>query len=102
MEDAECYRALRRIGRMVQLRSIIGGSPRRYEQLGAYRTTFYYTCILGLYVAGVRISTLTSIYHRLTSGSYAAGTRTHSANLAGFGSAEAFSRSTTAPVGVRQ
>ena len=102
MEDAECYRALRRRGRMVQLRSVIVGSPRRYEQLGAYRTTIYYTFILGLYVAGARISTLTSVYHRLTSGKDAANPQTHSANLPGFGSAEAFSRSTTAPVGVRQ
>jgi rSAM/selenodomain-associated transferase 2 len=98
MEDAECYRALRRRGRMVQLRSEIIGSPRRYEELGAYRTTLYYTFILGLYIAGVRIGTLTSVYQRLTNRSYA----THSANLAGFGSAEAFSRSTTAPAGVRQ
>lgn len=102
MEDAECYRALRRIGRMVQLRSVIVGSPRRYEQLGPYRTTFYYTFILGLYVAGARISTLSSVYRRLTSGSSAADPRIHSASLAGFGSAEAFSRSTTVPVGVRQ
>ena len=101
MEDAECYRALRRLGRMVQLRSIIVGSPRRYEQLGACRTTIYYTFILGLYVAGARMTRLTSVYHRLTSGNHA-NPRTHSASLAGFGSAEAFSRSTTAPVGVRQ
>ena len=92
MEDAECYRALRRLGRMVQLRSVIVGSPRRYEQLGAYRITIYYTFMLALYVAGAQITTLTSIYHRLTSGSYAANPRTHSsASLAGVGSAEAFS-----------
>lgn len=102
MEDAECYRALRRGGRMVQLRSEIIGSPRRYKQLGACRTTLYYTLILGLYIAGARIGTLTSIYQRLTNGSYAAGAQTHSASLAGFGSAEAFSRSTTLPAGVRQ
>ena len=102
MEDAECYCALRRLGRMVQLSSVIVGSPRRYEQLGPYRTTFYYTFILGLYVAGARISTLTSVYRRLMSGNYAAGARTHSASLAGFGSPEAFSRSITVPVGVRQ
>jgi rSAM/selenodomain-associated transferase 2 len=102
MEDAECYRALRRLGRMVQLRSVIVGSPRRYEQLGAYRTTIYYTFILGLYVAGARIIALTSVYHRLTGSNYTANPRTHSASLAGFGSAEAFSRSTTVPAGVRQ
>jgi len=98
MEDAECYRALRRLGRMVQLRSVIVGSPRRYAQLGAYRTTLYYTFILSLYVAGAQIGTLTWVYHRLTSASR----RTYSASLAGFDSTEAFSRSTTSPVGVRQ
>ena len=102
MEDAECYRALRRRGRMVQLPSVIVGSPRRYQQLGPYRTTFYYTFILGLYVAGAQMSTLTSVYRRLTCDSYTAGARTHSASLTGFGSDEAFSRSTTLPVGARQ
>jgi rSAM/selenodomain-associated transferase 2 len=102
MEDAECYRALRRKGRMTQLRSFIMGSPRRYEQLGPYRTTFYYVLILGLYVTGAGMSTLTSVYRRLTSGSYATDPQPHSASFAGFGSAEAFSRSTAAPAGVRQ
>jgi len=102
MEDAECYRALRRLGLMVQLRSVIVGNPRRYAQLGAYRTTLYYTFILGLYLAGARISTLSSVYRRLIGSNYASGPRTYSASLAGFDSAEAFSRSTTAPVGARQ
>ena len=102
MEDAECYRALRRLGRMVQLKSVIVGSPRRYEQLGPYRTTIYYTVVLGLYVSGARRSTLSSVYRRLTGGSFASKPRTYSASLAGFGSAEAFSRSTAVPAGVRQ
>ncbi len=37
MEDAEVYRALRRVGRMRQLRSSIVASPRRFEQLGRWR-----------------------------------------------------------------
>ena len=66
LEDAELYRALRRTGRMRQLRAEIVTSPRRYEQLGPWRTTAYYTAILALYVAGVRIEKLHGIYRKLT------------------------------------
>lgn len=52
MEDAEFYRSLRRWGGMRQSRMAIVGNPRRYEQLGPYRTTVYYVVILGLYVLG--------------------------------------------------
>ncbi len=65
-EDAELYRALRRIGRMRQLRAEIVSSPRRYEQLGPWRTTVYYAAILALYVAGARIEKLHGIYRKLT------------------------------------
>ena len=54
MEDAELYRALRRHGRMRQLRSAVVGSQRRYEELGPYRTTAYYLLILGLYMSPER------------------------------------------------
>ncbi|PZR76190.1 MAG: glycosyl transferase [Chthoniobacterales bacterium] len=94
MEDAELYRALRRLGRMRQVSSEIIGNPRRYQDLGPYRTTGYYVLILTLYLFGARISTLMSVYRRLT-GPY-------SAKCAGSDSAASFSRSTTAPVGVRQ
>jgi rSAM/selenodomain-associated transferase 2 len=66
MEDAEFYRALRKRGRMRQLRLAIIGNPRRYEELGPYRTTAYYVLILGLYLAGVRTSALAAIYRKLT------------------------------------
>jgi rSAM/selenodomain-associated transferase 2 len=99
MEDAELYRALRRHGRMRQLRLAIVGSQRRYEELGPYRTTAYYLLILGLYVAGARMSTLVATHRRLTKKRTP---RTHSASLAGFGSVTDFSRSTTEPPGLRQ
>ncbi|MFN2507479.1 MAG: TIGR04283 family arsenosugar biosynthesis glycosyltransferase [Chthoniobacterales bacterium] len=66
MEDAEFYRALCRLGRMRQLPPAILASPRRYEQLGPWRTTIFYGLILGLYIAGVRLNTLAAIHARLT------------------------------------
>ena len=102
MEDAEFYKSLRRCGRMRQSRMAIAGNPRRYEQLGPYRTTFYYALILGLYVVGARVSTLTSVYRRLTKPDCGTFENSHSASLPGFGSADVFPRSTTAPLGSRQ
>lgn len=66
MEDAEFYRALRKCGGMRQSPVAITGNPRRYEELGPYRTTIYYAVILGLYLVGATMSTLTSVYRRLT------------------------------------
>jgi rSAM/selenodomain-associated transferase 2 len=66
MEDAEFYRALRKCGGMRQSRMAITGNPRRYEKLGPYRTTIYYAVILGLYLVGAKMNTLTSVYRRLT------------------------------------
>lgn len=102
MEDAEFYRSLRRCGGMHQLRMAIVGSQRRYEQLGPYRTTIYYAAILGLYLVGVRMSTLISVYRRLNRGSHETLPRTHSASRPGFASADVFPRSTTVPSGLRQ
>jgi rSAM/selenodomain-associated transferase 2 len=102
LEDAELYRALRRQGRMTQLHSSITGNQRRYEELGPYRTTSYYLLILGLYLAGARMSTLVSVYRRLTCGSSARLPSLHSARRAGFDSAAGFSRSATVPFGLRQ
>ena len=65
LEDAELYRRLRRLGKMRQIRDEIVSSPRRYEMLGPYRTTAYYSLILTLYVTGVRIETLHRLYRRL-------------------------------------
>jgi rSAM/selenodomain-associated transferase 2 len=102
MEDAEFYRSLRRSGGMQQSRMAIVGNPRRYEQLGPYRTTLYYFVILGLYVFGARMSALTSVYQRLTRGKRAPLADSHSASLPGLDSVGAFPRSTTAPSGSRQ
>jgi hypothetical protein len=102
MEDAELYRALYRHGRTRQLRPAIVGSQRRYEELGPYRTTAYYLLILGLYVAGARMSTLVAAYRRLSEITRRCGAETHSASLAGFDSVTAFSRSATEPSGLRQ
>ena len=64
LEDAEIYRRLARVGRMVQLPATVTSSPRAYEAHGRYRTTGAYFLILALYVLGVRISVLDRIYHR--------------------------------------
>ena len=102
MEDAEFYRALRRVGRMRQLRKAIVASPRRFEQHGPWRTTAYYAAILALYVGGVRINVLTAIYRRLTRSADHALPRAHSASRARWDSVGVFSRSTTEPSGPRQ
>jgi rSAM/selenodomain-associated transferase 2 len=64
LEDAELYRKLGRLGRMVQLRDQIVCSPRAYERFGRYRTTAVYFLILALYVCGVPIRFLYRIYCR--------------------------------------
>jgi rSAM/selenodomain-associated transferase 2 len=68
LEDAEIYRALRRRGRMVQLRDEIASSPRAFQKYGPYRTTAVYFLILVLYVAGFPIGPLNRI-HRWFRGS---------------------------------
>lgn len=67
LEDAELYRALRRLGRMRQLRAKIISSPRSYLKWGPYRTTGIYFCILVLYVLGVPIRFLQPLYRHLAS-----------------------------------
>jgi rSAM/selenodomain-associated transferase 2 len=62
LEDAEIYRRLHRVGRMIQLRPEIVCSPRTYEKHGPYRTTAVYFLILVLYVAGVSILSLSRIH----------------------------------------
>lgn len=102
MEDAEFYRSLRRCGGMRQSRMAIIGDQRRYERLGPYRTTVYYAVILGLYLIGARMSTLTSIYRRLNNGCSRTHPRSHSASLPGLGPSGVFSRSTAVPLELRQ
>ncbi len=53
MEDADFYRRLKRLGRVRQLRAAVVTSPRRYEQMGTYRTTIFYLAILLLYLLKV-------------------------------------------------
>jgi len=100
MEDAEFYRGLRHYGRMHQSDLAIIGNQRRYEQLGPYRTTFYYALILGLYVLGVRTSGLVAVYRRLISNKAPDPLHPHSASLPGSG--DSLSRSTSVPSGLRQ
>jgi rSAM/selenodomain-associated transferase 2 len=64
LEDAEIYRRLRRLGRMLQLRAEIVSNPRAFEAHGRYRTTTVYFSILALYVLGVPIRILNRIYRR--------------------------------------
>ena len=65
LEDAELYFALRRLGRMKQLRPFVHCSPRAYERFGPWRTTASYFLILLLYVLGVPIARLYAIYRWL-------------------------------------
>ncbi|MEY2529404.1 MAG: hypothetical protein QOJ05_1494 [Verrucomicrobiota bacterium] len=62
LEDAELYRRLRKLGRMVQRTEAIVSSPRTFEKSGRYRTTAVYFLILVLYVIGVPITRLDRIY----------------------------------------
>jgi rSAM/selenodomain-associated transferase 2 len=66
MEDAEFYRALKSFGRVRQLRREIETSPRRYEELGRYRTTFFYLLILLLYLLKVSPHRLARWHRRFT------------------------------------
>lgn len=67
MEDAELYRRLRKRGEMRQLAAKISTSPRRYEAIGPYRTTFLYMLILALYVMRVPLQSLAALHRRFTS-----------------------------------
>lgn len=58
LEDGEFYRALKRRGRVVQLRETIGTSSRRYKKLGPLRTTLFYALIMLLYLARVPVRML--------------------------------------------
>ena len=64
LEDAEMYRRISPIGRMVQVRGTIVSDPRTFEKCGRYRTTAVYFSILVLYVLGLPITWLNQIYRR--------------------------------------
>ena len=64
MEDVEFFRRLRRHGRVIYSRKRILASPRRYETIGRVRLTLAYGLITVLYIFGIPLSKLASIYER--------------------------------------
>jgi rSAM/selenodomain-associated transferase 2 len=64
MEDVECFRRLRRAGQVIYSRKRILVSPRRYETIGPLRLTLAYGLITVLYIFGIPLSKLASIYER--------------------------------------
>ncbi len=64
MEDVEFFRRLRRHGQVRSSRKRILASPRRYETIGRARLTLAYGFIATLYIFGIPLSKLASIYER--------------------------------------
>ena len=64
MEDVKFFRRLWRHGQVMYSRKRILASPRRYETIGRARLTLAYGFIATLYVLGVPLSKLASIYER--------------------------------------
>ena len=64
MEDVEFFRMLRQRGRVICSPKRIIVSPRRYETIGSVRLTLAYGLIAALYVFGVPLEKLASIYKR--------------------------------------
>ena len=64
MEDVEFFRQLRRHGRVIYSGKRIMASPRRYETIGRVRLSLAYGFIAMLYVFGIPLSKLASIYQR--------------------------------------
>jgi uncharacterized protein len=64
MEDVEFFRLLRRRGRVICSRKRILASTRRYETVGRMRLTLAYGLIATLYVFGIPLKKLASIYKR--------------------------------------
>jgi rSAM/selenodomain-associated transferase 2 len=64
MEDVEFFRLLRQRGRVIGSQKRILASPRRYETVGRVRLTLCYGLIAMLYIFGVPLSKLASIYER--------------------------------------
>ena len=67
MEDVEFFRRLRRYGQVRYSRKRILASPRRYETIGRARLTLAYGLIAILYILGIPLSKLASIYERTCS-----------------------------------
>src|SRR5205807_9463282 len=64
MEDVEFFRLLRRRGRVICSQKRILASPRRYERVGRVRLTLAYGLIAILYIFGIPLSKLASLYRR--------------------------------------
>jgi rSAM/selenodomain-associated transferase 2 len=64
MEDAEFFRKLRRLGRVVVVPSRLLVSPRLYEAVGPLRLSLTYGLIASLYAARVPLPILAAIYRR--------------------------------------
>ena len=65
MEDVEFFRLLRRRGRVICSQKRILASSRRYEMIGRVRLTLGYGLIAMLYIFGVPLSKLASLYGRM-------------------------------------
>jgi len=65
MEDVEFFRLLRQRGRVVCSQKRILANPRRYETVGRVRLTLAYGLIAMLYIFGVPLSKLASLYERI-------------------------------------
>jgi rSAM/selenodomain-associated transferase 2 len=65
MEDVEFFRGLLRRGRVAFSEKRIVVSPRRYEAVGRVRLTLAYGFIATLYIFGVPLPKLASLYGRL-------------------------------------
>jgi len=65
MEDVEFFRLLRRRGRVICSDERIVVSPRRYETIGRTRLTVAFGLIAMLYIFGVPLPKLASLYGRV-------------------------------------
>jgi rSAM/selenodomain-associated transferase 2 len=65
MEDVEFFRRLQRRGRVICSQKRILASSRRYETVGRMRLTLAYGLIAMLYIFGVPLSKLASLYGRI-------------------------------------
>jgi rSAM/selenodomain-associated transferase 2 len=65
MEDIEFFRRLHRRGRVRCTKQRLVVSPRRYEAVGRTRLTLVHGLIIMLYIFGVPLSKLASIYKRV-------------------------------------
>jgi rSAM/selenodomain-associated transferase 2 len=63
-EDADFYRALRRIGPVRQLRAKLQASSRRYRRYGPVRTTAAFLLLTGLYALNLPRPALARLYRR--------------------------------------